>query len=261
MTDDADELDRRLARLFEEGRRREDPEDHPAPEKLSAYQAKELPPEEADAIQEHLVQCAFCTELLLDLEGFLEPQEEEAREGVADLGAEAGWRKVREEMGWKGRSLSSPTVSRGFFASALGGYSVAAALLVAAIGLAAWNLNLSREMRRPQPSPTMRTLEVAGGSRGIASSGEDGPVNLPAEITLNLPTDNPDARYRVDLFPGGSDRPAWSLDLPTQGLTLSLLLPEKALPTGRCVIRVSPLGKDGASRAWTYELPVGSSGP
>lgn len=252
MTDEADDLDRRLARLFEEGRRREDPEDHPAPEKLAAYHAKELPPEEADAIQEHVVQCGLCTELLLDLEGFLKPEEGSAPEGVTALGTEAGWRKARKAMGWPAH--------RGFFASASGGYSLAAALALAVIGLVAWNLNLSREIRRPQPVQSMRTLEAAGSSRGTAFSGGEGPVHLPAEITLNLPTENPETFYRVDLFPGASHRPVWSLDVPAQGTTLNFLLPEKALPTGRCIIRVSSLSKNGASRVWTYELSIGSSG-
>jgi len=166
VTDDADDLDRRLARLFEEGRRREDPEDHPAPEKLSAYHAKELPPEEADAIQEHVVQCAFCTGLLLDLESFLKPQEEEAREGVADLGTEAGWRKLREEMGWRERR-EEPAAEVARLRRRLRVIQRwAAVFLVGILGLSAYTLRLWKEARASETLVSSTpTNEI--GKRGI----------------------------------------------------------------------------------------------
>lgn len=145
MTDNVDDLDKRLERLFEAGRR-EDPQEHPAPEKLSAYHAKELPPAEADAIQEHLIRCAFCTDLLLDLRSFLEPEEEDgAREGVADLGAEAGWRKVRAEMGWQ-KEPTAAEMSR--LKKRLRVFqALAAVFLVGALGLSTYVIQLRQGVR------------------------------------------------------------------------------------------------------------------
>jgi hypothetical protein len=162
VTDDADDLDRRLARLFEAGRR-EEPEDHPAPEKLSAYQANELPPEEADAIQEHLVQCAFCTDLFLDLERFLEPEEEEgAREGVADLVAEAGWRKVRAEMGWVGRAAEPAAEVSRLRRSLRVFQRLAAIFLVGIVGLSMYAVRLRQEIRTDETPVSVSLINQIG---------------------------------------------------------------------------------------------------
>ena len=146
MTDNFDDLDRRLARLFEASRR-EGPEEHPAPEKLSAYQANELPPEEADDIQEHLIQCTFCTDLLLNLERFLEPSEEDsAPKGVVDLGTELGWRKVQTEVGWK--ELPGEVSRLRKHLRVL--QAIAAALLIGTMGLAAYAFRLHEDLKAPQ---------------------------------------------------------------------------------------------------------------
>ena len=65
--------------------------EHPAPEKLSAYQARELSPEEMGVIREHVAGCGLCAERLADLRRFLDVAPEE-REGVADLETAAEWR-------------------------------------------------------------------------------------------------------------------------------------------------------------------------
>ncbi|MFY9822534.1 MAG: zf-HC2 domain-containing protein [Thermoanaerobaculia bacterium] len=99
MNDDITDLDRLFARLSDESRG-QDLDGHPAPEKLSAYQANELSPEEDAVIQEHLAHCTVCTELLLDLQRFLEPPSEDLpREGVVDFETVAGWRELRGRMG------------------------------------------------------------------------------------------------------------------------------------------------------------------
>src|SRR5947199_8385154 len=81
--------------LAEERRDLRDPEEHPSPETLTAYQANELSPEEDERIQGHLRLCRHCTQMLLDLEAFLRPAEVGA-EPAADFEAAADWRKLRE---------------------------------------------------------------------------------------------------------------------------------------------------------------------
>lgn len=257
MTEDTDDLDRHLARLFEEGYRREDPEDHPSPEKLSAYQANELPPEEADDIQEHVTRCGVCTGLLLDLQRFLEPREEDRpREGVADIGAEAGWRALRAAQPFPTKPLSQP-----FFTSTKGGYSVAAALLAVAVGLAVWNANLVRESHEPRPIPLVRTFEAQGSLRAGGRPSEP-PVVLPVPIILSLSTDTPERAYRVDFIREGQSDPEQSLEVPAQGTELSILLPERALRPARYTVRVVGLREGLPSPpVWTYELTVGSPAP
>src|SRR3954471_7094568 len=77
-----------------EDRNRPDPEEHPDPETLTAYQANELSPEEDERIQDHLAVCQHCTELLLDLEEFLQPPESGV-EPAADFEAAVDWRRLR----------------------------------------------------------------------------------------------------------------------------------------------------------------------
>src|SRR6185295_7043360 len=75
--------------------------EHPVAEKLAAYLADELSPQENDAIQEHVASCALCAERLLDLQRFLEYAPDSSRVGVADLETAAEWRKLRERIAGK----------------------------------------------------------------------------------------------------------------------------------------------------------------
>ena len=97
MSDEIQDLDEMLGFLGEDGRHRRDPEEHPSPEELSAYQANELAPEEDERIQNHLAVCGHCTELLLDLEEFLKPATVVA-EPVADFEAAADWPRLRDHL-------------------------------------------------------------------------------------------------------------------------------------------------------------------
>jgi len=223
--------------------------EHPAAEKLAAYQGNELPLEESDAIQEHLASCHLCAERLLDLQRFLDfVPEVQGREGVVDLETAAEWRKLRQRVRRK-------TKKERFFASARGGYSLAAVLLVVSVGLLVWNLNLWQESRRPQPLRTIQTLEAKESFRSAVELVE--PVSLPAQITLNLPTETPDPLYRVELFRKGSLHAEESLELPPQGPELRLFLPEKSLTPGTYDLRVRGV-RDGkpSLKAWTYELTI-----
>ncbi len=229
-----------------------DAADHPSPEKLSAYQAGELPAGEDDAIQEHVTQCEFCAELLLDLQRFLDqPSAEPAQRGIVDFEAAVEVRELR-------RRIERETERKPFFASARGGYSVAAALLAVSIGLVLWNLNLVRESREPKPLSTVRTLEAKESFRGGGVPAVEEPVTLPAQITLNLPVETPEPLYRVELFRRGSLHAAASLELRPQGAELRFVLPERALAPGSYSLRVRGLrGGRPSSTAWTYDLILG----
>jgi len=241
VTDDADELDRRLARLFEEGRRREDPTDHPSPEKLSAYQANELPPAEADEIQEHLTECSLCTELLLDLQRFLEPEEEDRpKEGVADFGAEAGWRELRGKMEWKreseGRDTPGAEMSR--LRKSLRRFQAAAAIfLVGLVGLSVYALRLRQEMRVSE-TPVAVSLINSIGARGEedveilkASSGDS------IVFTLFHPQ-RPSREYRVEIR-DAKGRAVWGRSgLPMREDYLAFPVPPKTLGPGSYEVRI-----------------------
>jgi putative zinc finger protein len=225
--------------------------EHPAAEKLASYLADELSSEENDAIQEHVASCGHCAERLLDLQRFLEFVPQESRQGVADLETAAEWRKLRQR-------IHRETEKKPFFASARGGYFVAAALLAVSIGLTVWNLNLVRASRQPRPLSTMRTLESRESFRSGAAPSVEEPISLPAQITLNLPVEMPDPRYRIEMFPQRNPRGKTSLELSPEGSELRFFLPEKALAPGSYSLRVRGL-RDGqpASAVWTYDLTIG----
>lgn len=165
MNDDTADVDRLFARLSAEAPHR-DPDDHSAPEKLSAYLANELSPEEDNEIQEHLAQCTLCTDLLLDLQRFLEPPAEDLpREGVADFETAAGWRELKGRMGAGEKAVSQVPRSQRM-ASLTIAYSLAAVLAVAVLGLGARVLKLQDDLRAPRAGTHI--VLASGGTRGTA---------------------------------------------------------------------------------------------
>ncbi|HEY0556012.1 MAG TPA: zf-HC2 domain-containing protein [Thermoanaerobaculia bacterium] len=255
MSDEIRDLDEMLGFLSEEERR--DPEEHPSPETLTAYQANELSPAEDEKIQSHLAVCKHCAELLLDLDEFLKPPVAVA-EPIADFEAAADWRRLREALKppVEEKSLARP-VRRPFLASVGGGYSVAAALLVISAGLGIWNSHLEEKLKEPQSLHTVKTLSAQGSSRGPEGSRADRSVLLPAQIDLNLQTDHPAPRYRIDIVRPGRSKPEWSLDTIPESGALSLYLPKKSLSPGTYVLRVAPFrGGQPASEIWNYQLIV-----
>ncbi len=164
MNDDTADVDRLFARLAAEGAHR-DPDDHPAPEKLSAYLANELSPEEDNVLQEHLTQCTLCTELLLDLQRFLElPAEDLPREGVADFETVAGWRELKGRMGEGAKvgEVSKPGRLRRTFGSLKVAYGLAAVLALAVVGL-----TLHTMPPRQEPSPADAESVFLPSSMGV----------------------------------------------------------------------------------------------
>lgn len=233
--------------------------DHPTPEELAAYHANELSPEDDLRVREHVVACRECADLVLDLQAFYDAGREEPS-GVADLEQATAWRNLRERMEFepkKASPLPSRSVSRGFFASALGGYSIAAALLTVAVGLTVWNVSLVREGRKPRSIPIVRTFEESGSLRARGASPEP-PLALPASVILSLSTETPDQPYRVDFVREGGRHPEYSFELFAQGTELSILLPEGALPPGRYDVRVAGASP---SPAWIYKITIAPPSP
>lgn len=230
---------------------------HPAPGELAAYHANELSPEEDDRVREHIAGCRECADLVLDLQAFHDAAKEEPS-GVVDLEQAAAWRELRKRMEpepGKTPLVPSRSVSPGFFASAQGGYSIAAALLVAVVGLAAWNVSLVRESREPRGIPMVRTFVDVDSLRAGGELPEP-PLVLPAPIILSLPTEAPDLLYRVDFVPEGGRHSERSLEVSAQGTDLPILLPEGALPPGRYDVRVAG---PSPSPVWVYKITIDPS--
>jgi hypothetical protein len=250
LSDETSDLDEMLGFLSEGRGHWRDPEEHPSPEALTAYQAGELSADEDERIQSHLGSCKHCTE-------FLQPPVAAPEPVVADFEAAADWHKLRQELrpDIEKRAPARPTRRR-FLASVWVGYSVAAALLVTTVGLGIWNAELLQENRKPQPILTVQTLSAQGSTRGDDLSQGD-PVVLPADIILLLPTETPVSLYRVDILRDESRKLEWSLDLPQSKGELSFRLPSGALPPGIYAVQVAPLseGRPGPVM-WRYRLRI-----
>jgi hypothetical protein len=174
LSDETSDLDEMLGFLGEEGRDLRDPEEHPSPEVLTAYQANELSQEEDERIQSHLAQCRHCTEMLLELEAFLQPADREAAAPAADFEMAADWRKLRSRMRGQKRQLA---------------YAMAAVLLLAVVGLSIYAL--SREPER------FATLDPLNSTRGPAEAIEV--VELPVTLVLRSPAESSYPEYRAEL--------------------------------------------------------------
>jgi len=129
--------------------------EHPDAETLAAYHARELPEEEERRVQDHLLVCRECAELLLDLEGLGDPdfgQDVEIPAGTD----EALWERLRQEI----RDDPRPTLRAEAAPATVVPFAprrrnapppwmsaLAAALLVAVIGLSVWVASLRQTVR------------------------------------------------------------------------------------------------------------------
>jgi len=242
MSDEIQDLDEMLGFLAEDGLNRHDPEEHPSPEKLSAYRANKLTPVEDERIQDHLVVCGHCTELLLDLEEFLKPATV-AAEPVADFEAAADWRRLRDHLPQPAKAKS-----RTRFAQLLAA-SLAGALIL--LGLSFLQMisshreevtelrNQVAELRQPIVDPPAISLRS---TRGEA-------FDLPADRTVrvNLETSAPKEydEYRAQII-DSEHKPIWEKTLhKDEHGKLTIIIPENFLKPGSYTFRL--IGAHGGS--------------
>jgi hypothetical protein len=169
---------------------------HPDPDALAAYHAGELSPEEESRIQDHLVACRECAGLLLDLDGLADP---DFGTGSGAAGKEAVWQRLREETSIKKEGgASAPVVPfrrRTVPSSPRWLQALAAALLVATLGLSLWVASLHRkvqELLEPQSPPMLVLSDAVRGRTGYSALATD-PF---AFLILNPPWPR-STRYRV----------------------------------------------------------------
>ena len=163
-----------------------DPEQHPDPDRLYAYQAGELTPEEDLEIQEHLALCGHCTELLLDVQSFTAPPAQEEA-GLSEFERAAGWRQLRARLDQDGfftrgrrHWWRQPQIA-----------AVAAVFVLAVLGLSIYSL--TRRAEEPWP---FQTLDPLNSTRGGPSEVDE--VKPPVTLLLR-PAETPLAEYRAEI--------------------------------------------------------------
>jgi hypothetical protein len=257
MGEDASDFREALVDWVESG---PPPGDHPGADRWLAYQRGELAADEEERLQEHLVRCRDCCDLaqaaaaFAAADGELEAGEAVGEAGEGDAVAQAAlWRQVRppaevREITSGSRTapagrLEPPRAGRGFRLPA----ALAASLLVALGGLAAWNLQQRSALERLRaPRADAPIFDFSGGERltgreerTIAAGGPWMLVFHPAD---ELPV------YRLTVREAASGRQVLAADLRPDGdLALTLHLPE-GLPPGRYRMEIGdPAGLEGGA--------------
>ncbi len=146
---------------------------HPDAETLAAYHARELTEEDEQHVQDHLLACRECAALLLDLEGLGDP--DFGREVAIPAGTEeAVWERLRQEIREEPAPPAAvvPFPPRRRSAPPPWLPALAAALLVAVIGLSVWVASLRRtvdELSQPEVNaPVLDLVPLGIGQRDEA---------------------------------------------------------------------------------------------
>jgi hypothetical protein len=202
-----------------------------------AYLADELPPEEDDAIQEHLTQCTLCAGLLPDLKRFLEPPREDLpREDVADFETAAEWRELRAKL----RDAKSVTSKRGLLHKVSRAPALAAVLALLLVGAAYRIKVLDRELARPL-AVQITTLEAQGSKKGERGVPEPTPFRLGNVAVFETHSERPYPKYRLS-FRDKDGRIQASVEAQEdENGMIALVLPRDFLTPGLYHVEVSGL--------------------
>ena len=248
-----------VARSVEkEGRRGAD--DHPTPDKLTAYRQGRTEDAETERIQEHLVLCRECLDRLAELEEFVEAGGEGPPE-IASLEEAAAWRALRPRLRTPGRTVGG-TVP----------LALAAAILVAAIGLGLWAIQQRMETGRlrgelarlsqPQAAATIVDLYSESAVRGGAE--EPASVDLSATdhltVILHLPEAPEMVVYEAEIV-DAEDRTLWRGRVRREDYIFTLGIPRSFVDAGSYRIHLYGVIGEERRRIETFPMDlVDSSG-
>ena len=210
--------------------------DHPDLETWIAYHEGRLEEERAAQLQDHLVSCRECIDLLLDLDAFEAAEAKPAAPAPVSFEKEALWRTVA--AGFEEERPASPSPPAPWMRS----FALAAALMVAVLGLSVLGLHqrtelgqLRQQIAQERLAPNMAIHDLLPGAHRSRSSGVT--FEVPPEAThftliLNLERDSRAEEYRV-LFRDLDQEPTLQVGgLEPVDSTLTLGLSRQLLPAG-----------------------------
>lgn len=128
---------------------------HPLPEQIVAYHERRLPPDEAEEIRAHLVECPDCTTQLLALADLFD-DEDGAATDIAPVELDAAWQRQRERLFPAAPvvPMESRRERKSWMTAAP--FALAASLL-AVVTLVQWRTNVRLE--QPRANPPLVNLE------------------------------------------------------------------------------------------------------
>jgi hypothetical protein len=257
--DDTQEMERRLETL-----RRDAPAEeagqHLAPAVLAAYHAGELGAEEEEAVQRHLGLCRHCAALVLDLEAFLAPADDDPR--VANLETEREWRALRDRLEREREGAYEPPArafrAAGRFSPSRWLWVAAAALLVFNLGLVYRLQMLARQVetgKEPQVNVGVVTLRAEGTTRSADPEVAD--INLPCTLILPLPGSAAGREVGLAILDAkGAVRWSGHSQVVSDLVNVELHLPARSLRPGLYTIEVRAAAPAGEPPIARFDLRV-----
>ncbi len=238
--------------------------EHPDAETLAAYHARELPAAAELRLQDHLLLCRECAGLLLDLERLDDPgfaSEIEIPEGTG----EALWDGLRQEIRKEPAPAAAaviPFPGRRSLAPPPWMSALAAALLVAVIGLSVWVVSLRRtvgELSRPEINAPVLDLVPSGvgereGGRAPAAVVPSGARSFTLILSPGRRGDFQD--YEAEIARGG--KVVWRGRglRPNDYGSFSLTLSRQALGAGEHRLRLFGIQSDRREALGEYALRI-----
>ncbi|MCP4656634.1 MAG: hypothetical protein GY856_14570 [bacterium] len=235
---------------------------HPSPDQLLAYQEGELAAEDQEGVQDHVALCRDCARVVLDLESFpdVEPVREDDR--VSDWQVAAEWRRLEARDEISPPVKSSPRRSWPMLFSPGFAYAMAASILMAALGLGSWVIQLRGridDLSQPRVNVFLSDLipQKAGLERGPGDA-----IRVPAWtdrvlLLLNLADIRSFSGYFVEIS-DRDGRTLWSnreiRRSPDGNFTVGVH--RRFLPAGR--YRIALYGLEGEARTLvaTYTMDI-----
>lgn len=211
-----------------------DPALHATEDEIAAYHAGTLPPEEEARLQDHLLDCAECTDLLLGLDELTREDGESAP--AAEV--RSAWEELRSRLPATEPASPAPLpFPARRSAQPVWLPALAAALLAAVVGLGVWNVSLRQavdEVSRPEANAQIVEL-FPSPLRGGTTAGEPALKPEGRLVTLVLHSQDPRifAGYEVEMA-GASGTVIWTesgLRRQEPGY-FSLTLPRRLLEPG-----------------------------
>ncbi|MEM7587722.1 MAG: zf-HC2 domain-containing protein [Acidobacteriota bacterium] len=221
-------------------------------EVLVAYHRNELPPEEAERVQDHLVGCPRSAQTLLDLSSF-ESDASRDSDAVTDLSAVAAWRSFKPRITTANDDEGDRAKPRSVWNARSPLVAIAASLLMAVVGLSLWVAQLrGTNSGLEQTVAQLSQVQVNPPVFYLDETTRDADSDVAAEVAANHPF------FLVTVIPGSTeDFPAYEAEVEnaagqviwnqtialTDAATLRLMLPRQDFPAGDYQVRL--FGRDG----------------